>query len=46
VLELSNYLIAAMHFNENFGRQQAVTKAGKKIIKFYFPKAKQGECKM
>jgi len=46
VLELNNYyglLIAVMHFNENFGRQQAVTKAGKERIKFYHPKAKQGD---
>jgi len=33
-----------MHFNKNFRRQQAITKAGKEKIKFYFPKAKQGEC--
>jgi len=33
-----------MHFNENFGRQQAIIKDGKKRIKFYFLKAKQGEC--
>jgi len=47
VFKLNNYyrlLIAVMHFNENFGREQAVTKAGKERIKFYYPKAKQGEC--
>ena len=33
-----------VHFNENFGRQQAITKDGKERIKFYFPKVKQGEC--
>ena len=32
-----------MHFNENFGRPQAKTKAGKERIKIVFPKAKQGE---
>ena len=33
-----------MHFNENFGRQQAIINDGKKRIKFFFLKAKQGEC--
>ena len=32
-----------MHFNENFGRPQAKTKAGKERIKIVFPKQKQGE---
>ena len=33
-----------MHFNENFAREQAITKSGKERIKFYYPKAKQEEC--
>lgn len=36
-------LVAAMHFNENFGRPQAVTKSGKERIQIVFPKQKQGE---
>jgi len=32
-----------MHFNENFGRAQAVTKSGKERIQIVFPKQKQGE---
>ncbi|XP_065907620.1 uncharacterized protein [Dysidea avara] len=37
-------LIAVMHFNENFERPQAVTKSRREKMKFYFSKAKQGEC--
>ena len=37
-------LIALMHFNENYGRKQAVTKSGMERIRLCFPKAKQGEC--
>ena len=36
-------LLAAMHFNENFGRAQAVTKLGRERMKIVFPKQKQGE---
>ena len=36
-------LVAAMHFNENFGRAQAVTKSGKERIRIVFPKQKHGE---
>ena len=36
-------LVAAMHFNENFGRAQAVTKLGAERIKIVFPKQKAGE---
>lgn len=36
-------LIAAMHFNENYGRAQAITKAGKERIRIIFPKQKQGD---
>ena len=35
-------LIAAMHFNENYGRAQATTKEGKERIRIVFPKQKQG----
>ena len=31
-----------MHFNENFGRPQSITKAGKERIKIAFPKQKKG----
>lgn len=40
---LFRLLLAAMHFNENFGRAQAVTKSGKERIQIVFPKQKQGE---
>ena len=30
-----------MHFNENFGRSQFITKAGKERIKIVFPKQKK-----
>ena len=32
-----------MHFNENFGRDQAKTKSGAERIKIVFPKQKAGE---
>ena len=32
-----------MHFNENFSRPQAKTKAGQERIKIVFPKQKQGK---
>jgi len=32
-----------MHFNENFGRAQAITKSGTERIKLVYPKQKQGE---
>ena len=35
--------IAALHFNENFGREQAKTLAGWEQIRIVFPKQKQGE---
>ena len=39
----SRLLVAAMHFNENFGRAQAITKSGKERIQIVFPKQKHGE---
>ena len=36
-------LIAALHFNENYGRRQAKTLAGSERIRIVFPKQKQGE---
>ena len=36
-------LIAAMHLNENYGREQATTKDGAERIQIVFPKQKQGE---
>ena len=42
-INLHRLIIAAMHFNENFGRQQAITKSGKERIRIVFPKQKQGE---
>ena len=33
-------LLAAMHFNENFGRSKAVTKLGKERMKIVFPSPK------
>ena len=36
-------LLAALHFNENFGRAQAVTKSGKERMQIVFPKQKKGE---
>ena len=42
-LIFSRLLVAAMHFNENFGRAQATTKSGAERIKITFPKQKQGE---
>lgn len=35
--------MAAMHFNENYGRKQATTKAGAERIRIVYPKQKQGE---
>lgn len=35
-------LIAALHFNENYDREQAKTKDGAERIKISFPKQKQG----
>ena len=32
-----------MHFNENHGRAQAVTKAGGERIRIVYPKQKQGD---
>jgi len=37
-------LTAAIHFNENYKRPQAVTKDGREQIHLTFPKSKQGEC--
>ena len=36
-------IIAAMHFNKNFGRAQAITKSGSERIRIFSPKQKQGE---
>ena len=36
-------LIAAMHFNKKYGREQAITKDGAERIRIVFPKQKQGE---
>ena len=36
-------LIAALHFNEKFGREQATTAAGAERKRICFPKPKQGE---
>ena len=36
-------LVAAMHFNENFGRAQATTKSGAERIRIVFPKQKAGD---
>ena len=36
-------LVAAVHFNENLGRAQAVTKSGVERIKIVFPKQKADE---
>ena len=35
--------MAALHFNENFGRQQAKTASGSERVKITFPKQKKGE---
>ena len=35
--------LAAIHFNENSGRAQAVTKSGELRFAVSFPKAKKGE---
>jgi len=36
-------LIAALHFNENFRREQAKTATGTEKLRICFPKSKQGE---
>ena len=36
-INLHRLIIAAMHFNENFWRQQAITKSGKERIRIVFP---------
>lgn len=33
-----------MHFNENFGREQAITKSGKEQMRLTYSKQKPGEC--
>ena len=40
---LHRLIIAAMHFNENYGRAQAITKSGNERIRIVYPKQKQGE---
>ena len=40
---LRSLIITAMHFNENFGRAQTITKSGNEWIRIVFPKQKQGE---
>jgi len=37
-------LIAAMHFNKNYKRPQAITKDGREQIRLTFSKSKQEEC--
>ena len=32
-----------MHFNENYGRAQAITKTGAERIRIVYPKQKQGD---
>ena len=36
-------LMAALHFNENFDREQAKTASGTERIRIVFPKHKKGE---
>ena len=36
-------MIAALHFNKNYGWEQAKTSAGSERIRIVFPKQKQGE---
>ena len=36
-------LIAALHFNENYGWEQAKTSTSSERIRIVFPKQKQGE---
>ena len=36
-------LIAALHFNENFTREQAKTSSGAEQIRIVFPRQKQGD---
>ena len=43
VIYLHGLIIAAMHFNENYGRAQAITKSGNEQIRIIYPKQKQGE---
>ena len=40
---MPGYLYATMHFNENYGREQATTKGGAERIRIVFPKQEQGE---
>jgi len=42
-MPLFRLLIAALHFNENFGREQANAAAGTEKLRICFPKFKQGE---
>ena len=42
-MPLFRLLIFALHFNENFGREQAKTAAGTEKLQICFPKSKQGE---
>ncbi len=39
-------LLAAMHYNENEERPQAVTEEGVPLFKISFPKARKGECRV
>ena len=36
-------LLASMHYNENSGRMQAVTKSGRPMYSYKFPRAKKGQ---
>ncbi|CAM4299189.1 unnamed protein product [Leuciscus chuanchicus] len=40
---LCRLYLAALHYNENAGRPQATTAAGRPVFKVTFPKAKKGE---
>lgn len=42
-MQHNRLLIAALHFNENYGWEQAKTSAGSEQIRIVFPKQKQGE---
>ena len=41
---LYRLLIAALHFNENYGREQAKTATGAERMRLCFPESKQGQC--
>jgi len=43
-MQINRLLIALMHFNENYGRKQVVTKSGMEEDKTMLSYAKQGKC--